>query len=426
MEQDITPALLESIRADFLRILGDTAPTAVTYPAALDYADRVGDALTQAFRLHLSADTLPDGRMYWNIADRVIRPLLEEDHALVADAAAAIQQQLNQAAGLGLLAQRAELDSDRIEGILNKVSASENYEEVSWVLDEPVRTFSRMTVDDTLRANVQFQGRTGLRPRVIRRATGSCCEWCSKLAGAYDYPDVPADVYRRHERCRCKVEYDPGDGRRQNVWNKRWDDNSGRQERIQKIQNLSTNDEDTAKIKEIKGALTTQVLALPESSKEILQAYTGFTATRVNNAIRNGNITPRIQKSIDALDSALASGTMPQSVTLYRNTALSFLDFGLSSKPTEQELESLIGFTHKFPIFTSTSFQDLHLLGRDTVIKMHIPQGYAGCQYLQPVALPKFKHQDEVLFGRGMQYQILNVHIENGRYFLEVEVLSNV
>lgn len=36
------------------------------------------------------------------------------------------------------------------------------------------------------------------------------------------YPHVPADVYRRHERCRCKVEYDPGDGRRQNVWDKKW------------------------------------------------------------------------------------------------------------------------------------------------------------------------------------------------------------
>ena len=149
-------------------------------------------------------------------------------------------------------------------------------------------------------------------------------------------------------------------------------------------------------------------------------------ATDVNRAIRNGTITPRIQKSVDALDNALASGTMPQSVTLYRNTALSFLNFGLPSKPTEQELQSLIGLTPKFSIFTSTSFRDLHLPGRDTVIQIHIPQGYAGCQYLRPIALSKFKNQDEVLFARGMQYRVLNVRIENDRYFLEIEVLSNV
>ena len=114
------------------------------------------------------------------------------------------------------------MDEDRIDGILNKVCAAEHYEDVAHMLDEPVRTFSRMAVDDTLKANVQFQGRAGLRPRVVRRTTGSCCEWCSRLAGSYDYPHVPADVYRRHERCRCKVEYDPGDGRRQNVWDKKW------------------------------------------------------------------------------------------------------------------------------------------------------------------------------------------------------------
>lgn len=140
----------------------------------------------------------------------------------MADAVAAVQQQLNEAAGLRLLAQRVPVDEDRIDGILNKVCTAEHYEDVAYMLDEPVRTFSRMAVDDTLKANVQFQGRAGLHPRVVRRTTGSCCEWCSRLAGSYDYPHVPADVYRRHERCRCKVEYDPGDGRRQNVWDKKW------------------------------------------------------------------------------------------------------------------------------------------------------------------------------------------------------------
>lgn len=188
----------------------------------------------------------------------------------------------------------------------------------------------------------------------------------------------------------------------------------------------STTEVDNAKIKAIKDAMTKQVLALPESAQKILQEYTGFMATDVNRAIRNGTITPQIQKSIDALDNALASGTMPQSVTLYRSTALSFLDFGLPAKPTEQELQSVIRRKRSFSIFLSTSFRDLHLLGRDTVIQMHVPQGYVGCQYLRSVALPKFKNQDEVLFSRGMQYQVLNAYIKDGRYFLEIEVIPNV
>lgn len=187
----------------------------------------------------------------------------------------------------------------------------------------------------------------------------------------------------------------------------------------------STNGNDDAKIKAVKDAMTKQVLALPESSQSILRAYTGFTATRVNYAIRNGNITPQVRETIAALDNALANGTMPQSVTLYRNTALSFLDLGLPKNPTEQELQTIVRGQGTFPIFTSTSFEDLQLSGRDTVLQMHIPEWYKGCQFLQPVALPKFKHQDEVLFARGLKYRVLNVGIKDDRYFLEIEVLPN-
>ena len=188
----------------------------------------------------------------------------------------------------------------------------------------------------------------------------------------------------------------------------------------------STTGNDDAKIKAVKDALTKQVLALPEPSQSILSAYTGFTATRVNYAIRNGNITPPVRETIAALDNALANGTMPQDVTLYRNTVLSFLDLGLPKKPTEQELQLVVDNYGSFPIFSSTSFEDLQLPGRDTVLQMHVPEGYKGCQFLQPVALPKFKYQDEVLFSRGMQYRVLNASIKDDRYFLEIEVLPNV
>lgn len=180
------------------------------------------------------------------------------------------------------------------------------------------------------------------------------------------------------------------------------------------------------KIKAVKDSMAKQVLALPESSQSVLRDYTGFTATRVNFAIRNGNITPQVRETIAALDNALAAGTMPQSVTLYRNTALSFLDLGLPQKPTEQELQLVVDNYGSFPIFSSTSFEDLQLPGRDTVLQMHIPEGYKGCQFIQPVALPKFKYQDEVLFSRGMQYRVLNASIKDDRYFLEIEVLPNV
>lgn len=219
---DITPELLEAIRRDFLELLGDAGVRQPDYIGAAEYAEQVGSALAGAFRRNLSSAAMPDGKMYWNIAERVVRPMLEQDHKLVAGAAEQVQQALNEAAGLGIKAQSAPFDTDRANGILNKISAAEKYDDVAWVLDEPVKTFSRSIVDDTLHRNVEFQGKSGMTPQIIRRAESHCCEWCSKLDGIYRYPDVPEDIYRRHERCRCTVEYDPGSGKRQNVHSKKW------------------------------------------------------------------------------------------------------------------------------------------------------------------------------------------------------------
>jgi hypothetical protein len=230
---DIAPELLEQIRATFLKNLGDATVTDQTYQGATDYALQVGQALSDAFRQHLSGDILPDGKMYWNIAERVIRPLLEEDHSLVSVATRSVQQALNEAAGIGLRAQAATLDSDRVDGLLQRLCAAEQYDDIAWLLDEPVKTFSLSVVDDTLQSNMEFQGKAGLSPKIVRRSESKCCKWCSSLAGTYTYPNVPKDVYRRHENCRCTVEYVPAGVKRQNVHTKQWTE-SEKKSKIQK------------------------------------------------------------------------------------------------------------------------------------------------------------------------------------------------
>lgn len=231
--EDIAPQLLESLRSRFSEkiavnpkiraLLKKIEAGNATYVDAEEYAYQIGKALAEVFRDNLSSAVLPDGRMYYNIAERVLRPLLEEDHAIVSQAAATVQTFLNQKANIGIKAQTVEVNDDRIYGIVNKVSESGTFDDVAWVLDEPVKNFSINVVDEILRANVEFQGRAGLHPKVIRRSERNCCKWCSNLDGVYDYP-VNREVYRRHERCRCTTEYDPGDGRRQNVHTKRWTD----------------------------------------------------------------------------------------------------------------------------------------------------------------------------------------------------------
>lgn len=231
--EDIAPQLLELLRSRFSEkisvnpkiraILKKINAGEATYVDAQEYAYQIGKALSEVLLANLSADTLPDGRMYYNIAQRVLGPLLREDHAIVSQAAETVQKFLNQKANIGIKVQTVPPNEDRITGIINKVSESDTFDAVAWVLDAPVVNFSMNVVDEIIRANVEFQGRSGLNPKVIRTAERGCCKWCSDLEGVYDYP-VNREVYQRHDRCRCLVEYDPADGRRgrQNVWTKSW------------------------------------------------------------------------------------------------------------------------------------------------------------------------------------------------------------
>lgn len=176
-------------------------------------------------------------------------------------------------------------------------------------------------------------------------------------------------------------------------------------------------------IKRVMQTMTAQVASLPEEQKQALREYTGFAAFRINRAISSGKITPEIQQEIDLLDAALKDGVMPETVVLHRDTVLSFLGLGLSDKPTAEELAEIVGRPITNRIFTSTSFENLSIRGRNTELWLTVPAGYRGCRYIKSVAFPKYKYQEEVLFARGMKYRITEARIENGKYVLIAEVL---
>ena len=68
-----------------------------------------------------------------------------------------IQTSLNKSSRIGIKAIKPELNQDRILGIVNKVSEAEAYDDVAWVLDEPIVNFSQSIVDDSIKANAEFQ-----------------------------------------------------------------------------------------------------------------------------------------------------------------------------------------------------------------------------------------------------------------------------
>lgn len=299
---DITPELLERIQDDFAEAFSEDIRLAelneliqggkASYKEADEYAARVGDILADAYRKNISSNVLPNGKMYYNIAERVLNPTLEENYRITADVAEKVQEGLNEAAGIKIKVQRPELNQDRIDGIINLVADAEQYDDVEWEFLSAIINFTQNIVTDSVRRNADFHYESGLSPKIVRTSEAGACKWCRALAGTYDYggvKDTGNDVWRRHRDCRCVVEYDPGNGAKQNSHTKQWrrEEENGK---IESRKQVGTEKKKTAGQRNIEYALKNGITSeeicraiienhealkdyAPEKMKELLESF---------------------------------------------------------------------------------------------------------------------------------------------------------
>ena len=194
------------------------------YKDANEFALEVGKILANTFQDKIKTEDLPDGKMYYNIAKRLIEPNMVRNHDLVSEYSKEVQSQLNKQANISIQSQKADLNQDRIDKLVDKITRYDSFDDGKWLLIEPIINFTQAVVDETIKKNANLHYKSGLNPKIIRKEHGNCCDWCKEIVGTYSYPDVPEDVYRRHRHCRCTVDYYPGDGKKQDVWSKKWKD----------------------------------------------------------------------------------------------------------------------------------------------------------------------------------------------------------
>ena len=255
MNKDIVPELLEKIQKEFKnksekskvlkqKVLALKAGKA-THLDSNEFAIEVGNILADVFKNEITENVLPDNRMYYNIAKRLIEPNMKNNFDIVSDYSRDIQEVLNKESNISLKAIKPEMNQDRIDGIVNKISEYEDFKEGKWLLEEPIKNFTQSVVDDTIKTNADFQYKAGLTPKIVRKEVGSCCDWCKEVVGVYEYPDVPKDVYRRHRFCKCTVDYLPGNGKKKDVWSKKWTDSDN--EEVQERIKFSNKEKDNSK-----------------------------------------------------------------------------------------------------------------------------------------------------------------------------------
>lgn len=246
MAADVVPVLNERIERSFRtnmlrdrriaqiskRIRDGTA----TFIEAHDYAERIGENLSRSFLSNLTEDALPDGRLYYNIANRTVVPALQVNHITINEAAEEIQNAIDLKNGIGLKSVRADFPKERIQGLIDKMTTDgiTLIEAQSW-LKEPLINNLEAFVDDFIKENAKVRSNAGLKTTITRIAAPGCCDWCDALAGTYEYGSEPQDVYRRHQFCRCTVTFQ-SKKTSQDVWSKKiWQSSEEEIERRKEI-----------------------------------------------------------------------------------------------------------------------------------------------------------------------------------------------
>lgn len=129
--KDIVPELYENILNDFKKnCVSDTyiqkfikkleAGTATQADIA-EYSKRLSKAASKALLKNISSDKLPDGRLYWNIANRTIKPLLKTVHEMIVDAAAEIISVENRKNNIGIIPVKPQFSEERADAFINKL-----------------------------------------------------------------------------------------------------------------------------------------------------------------------------------------------------------------------------------------------------------------------------------------------------------------
>jgi len=229
---DVGEELLRAIRADFRRELGDSdsrlakllkriqGGKGTMHDAAL-FSKECGAALSAAIAKNVVPENLPNGTLYYNIAEKILGGTLKDNYDLLNMAAQAVQEQTDSKLNIRIEPQKAEFPQERVHKIINAAAdQTADSETINRRLDSPVRNVTESFFDDYVEENARFRDEAGLQTYLVRQTNGKCCDWCASLAGRFRYEDAPEDIFHKHDNCTCTVDYITGTYR-QDVWSKR-------------------------------------------------------------------------------------------------------------------------------------------------------------------------------------------------------------
>lgn len=135
---DIALELLAAIQKEYKKriadseilrqIRGKAKKQTAGYEDADEYAEEISRILIQTCRNRMSEEALPNGTLYYNIAMRVLKPVIQEAYQEAAQMTAQIQETINEKAGYRIKAVAPDLAAKRIDAMIEEILENEEKE----------------------------------------------------------------------------------------------------------------------------------------------------------------------------------------------------------------------------------------------------------------------------------------------------------
>lgn len=225
----------------------------------------------------------------------IVSQLLRDCYGDVNSIYAQTQTLLDEQAGIHIRPQQPDFPAERVDQFTHSLIDPTVAESV---IKRRARagceTITKSYHDDCIKKNAQFRHDAGLKCYIVRMGT-KCCEWCSEVAGKYEFGDQPEGIFRRHDNCDCTIIYDG------QVLRGKQNTNGSRSKTWEELPNANAADYTTTTFSEAEGRAIEQ-----RNLAQIRGLTSGGNSGKIRNieigdistAIKGGTIQEDVAKTI--------------------------------------------------------------------------------------------------------------------------------
>lgn len=184
------------------------------------YALELARTLGTAMQMHLGGELLT-GEAYYEVVSEALPPSLRKVYEEVANYAQVVQKGINERAGVGLNAVKAEFNAEEAGAIVSKARSVDKFDDIPGGITQDMMHMAQNVATNTMAANAKLAENVGFEAVVTRiydqvgvhtQNGGKYkedCEWCLSRCGTdVPYADAIAnDMFRRHPGCGCLITY---------------------------------------------------------------------------------------------------------------------------------------------------------------------------------------------------------------------------